>query len=174
MQTNPVRPRTHLIEYVAQYIDKLPEDHEVNQAFGVKLVYKPLQGVGAVSRNVFLFNFPNTADADGGVQLDAPYNAALSRKPALCIVPLSGSAPKYAMGAYEPSFSILCRHEYPGRGYSCCQSLIELLNLRAGVFPQNGLIYAVQSQPSLMYDLPSASSSVFRAMFSVKVAERIR
>lgn len=168
------RVRKHLVEYVAEFLDRLPANHEVNREFGEKLVYQTSMGVGNLERNVFLFAFPNTKDAYSvDDKLDLPYNAGLSRKPAVCIIPLSGSAPRYAMGAYEPGFSILCRHEYHGRGYSCCQSLIELLNLRSRVFPQNGCIFATLSQPILLADLPGNASSVYQALFDVKVAERI-
>lgn len=165
-----------LMEYIAEYLNKLPATHSVNVAFGTKLVYVP-SPIGDEKRNVYLFAFPSTVeselDANMGRQFDIPNNIALSPKPGVCITPAIGGTPRYAMGAWSPSFTILCRNEYHGRAYQCAQELIYTLNLKSQVFPQNGCIFATASQPRLVYSSSGGASSTYAADFGSKVAERI-
>lgn len=167
-----------LMEYIALFFNRLPKDHDINTAFGTKLVYDPALPISDPRRNVYLFTFPSNVesefDAKMGEQFDIGYNVALSPKPGVCIAPTTGGAPRYAMGAYAPGFQILCRHEYHGRAYQCAQEILFTLNLNSQVFPQNGCVYATASQPRLIFSSSGGASSTYAADFAVKVAERIR
>ena len=167
-----------LMEYIALFFSKLPEDHAINVAFGTKLVYEPALPLNDPKRNVYLFTFPSNVesvfDAKMGEQFDIGYNVALSPKPGVCIAPTTGGAPRYAMGAYAPGFQILCRHEYHGRAYQCAQEILFTLNLNSQVFPQNGCVFATASQPRIVFSSSGGASSTYAADFAVKVAERIR
>ena len=176
MSVTPKRAKT-LMECVAEHLDRLPETHPINVSFGVKLRYESKLGTASPDRNVYLFSFPSAKesdkDANYGAQFDIPYNIALSPRPGVCITPRSGGTPHYAMGAWSPSFTILCRSEYHGRAYQCAQELIYYLNLKSQVFRQNGCIFATTSQPRLVYAAAGGAASTYAADFTTKVAERI-
>lgn len=166
-----------LVEYVARWLHNLPETHQINLAFGQKLFFDPSLAIGAPERNIFLFSFPKLVDGAAPPNTfmgSGELNMLAETRPAVCIVPTSGEAPSYAMGAYNPGFLILCRHEYSGSAYSCLQEIIYALTHKARVFPQNGVILARNSQPSLAFGTPGTATHVYQASFRVLAADQIR
>lgn len=164
-------PYKLLVEYVAEALDKLPPCHPANRFFGQKMRYG--RELDVTEQNVYLFSFPANAGKENDNPFDIPYNITLSTKPAVCVVPSGGSAPRYAMGAVDPGFEILVRHTYHGRAMGTAQSLLEHFNLRTQVFPQNGQILATQSQAYHMFSSSGDKFTVYVAPFRVMAAENI-
>lgn len=161
-----------LIEHVAIYIDKLKADHPANKAFGVRLKYARENLYVDPENTIFpyAFSLSESDDAYEAGTLDLHGD----NRPGIAIVPISGERPRYAMDAWTPYFHIDCRHRIVGCAFRCLQYLTYELNLNSRVFPQNGCVFALSSQPTRIYGDPRNNVFVFRSHFRVLVAEPIK
>jgi hypothetical protein len=167
---------TDLILSVADYINKLPDNHRVHRAFGAKLRYYYEESRSNPDNTVFLYNFPlsdeTPPNSEAAYALGIGQDIISSNTPAVAIVPEGGVGPIQAMKAWNPYFSILCRHSLPGCAYRCLYYLMLELNQNARVFRQNGLILAVTSQPATVWN-DRRGLTVYKAAFRVLAAEPI-
>ena len=103
------QPFKTIIDYVAEYISKLPADHHANRAFGARLTYLPEDELAEES-NIFMFRFPasdytwDTADIMGDL-----VDVTTTNRNGICVLPAGGGAPDANMGCYYPYFVIRCR-----------------------------------------------------------------
>lgn len=165
-----------IILYVAEWINKLEESHAANRAFGARLQYLYEQSMTTNDNTVYLFNFPLSASVDANSEaagaLGSHLAASVDNTPALAIVPELSPPPIQAMDAWNYYFSILCRHRLPGCAYQCLYHLTLALNNNARVFPQNGVVFALSSQPATVWD-DRRGLTVYKAMFKAMSAEPI-
>lgn len=184
-----MQPRNNLIDRIARYITRLPHDHPASLHFGARLQHTPFvlrppadpadpdphyPEEDDADNTIFLYRFPveeGRASADYGVPgVDADIYA--SNTAGLCVRPEGGAPPDPAMGTYNPSFSLVCRHEYHGRAYNCLQALIHEFAYNPRALRQNGLILALHSQPALVWN-DRRGISAYIASFRCMVAEAI-
>lgn len=166
------QPFKTIIDYVAEYISKLPIDHAANRAFGARLTYFPEDELADES-NVFMFRFPvsdftmDTADVMGDI-----IDVATTNRQGICVLPAGGGAPDANMGCYYPFFVIRCRHKAAGVAFNTLQALAYELQDNARVFPQNGTIRCISSQPGMVW-ADQQLSYVFQIAFRVIAAEQV-
>ena len=166
------QPFKTIIDYVVEYISKLPADHPANRAFGARLTYFPEDELVDES-NVFAFRFPvsdytyDTADIMGDV-----VDVATTNRSGICVLPAGGGAPDANMGCYYPYFVIRCRHKAAGVAFNTLQALTYELQDNARVFPQNGTIRSLSSQPGMVW-ADQQLSYVFQSEFRVIAAEQV-
>ena len=165
-----------LILYLAEWINRLPEGHRIHKAFGARLRYLYQDSYDDPNNTVFLFDFPLSneipANSEQASALGISQNILTSNTPAIAIVPEGGKGPIQAMDAWNPYFSILCRHHKTGCAYRCLYYLMLELNNNANVFPQNGVVFAITSQPATIWN-DRRGLTVFKAAFRVMAAEPI-
>lgn len=166
------KPRRNIIDYVAMYISNLPKDSPVNEAFGRKLLYLP-EDETADESTVYTYSFPVASDVhvDSDVMGDI-LDVTMSNRQGVCVLPAGGGVPDANMGCYYPYFILRCRHEYRGRAFNVVQELIYELQDNAKVFPQNGTIRCVSSQPGMVW-ADQQLAYCFQTVFRVLSAEKI-
>ena len=167
--------RKDLIAYVCEFVGKLRADHESCAAFGAPLVYTPK--TADTPKNVFAFHFPTSDAATGSVEnisTDAqlPPGTLVSNSPGVLVLPAEGGYTQYSTDTFVYRFDILVRHTYPGSGYQCADGLLHTLHNKCGVFPQNGKIMAVFSQPYNIYN-DGKGLSLYKVAFQALAALRI-
>jgi hypothetical protein len=170
-----MKGESDLIEYVAEWINTLPPHHRVHRAFKYRLKYSGEEMYVDPENNVFLFNFPMSSDDDTSEAAEAigiSPDIVASNAPAVAIVPVHGEYPLQAMNAWNPYFNIICRHHLPGCAFRCLYYLMLELNNNASVFPQNGVVFALHSQPVTVWN-DRRGLSVYQASFRVLAAEPI-
>lgn len=165
-----------LILHIANWINKLKPDHRAHKAFGSRLQYLYEQSLADNNNTVFLYNFPLSVgvstDAESGAALHSPLLAYMDNTPALAIVPEISEPPTQSMNAWNYYFSLLCRHSLPGCAYRCLYYLTLELNNNARVFPQNGVIFALTSQPATIWN-DRRGLTVYKSTFKAMSAEPI-
>lgn len=159
-----------LIEYVAKYIHGLKPNHRANVAFKSRLAYYGDEAYSNPDNTIFPYSFPISEHDD---IIDDGFIGYAENKPAISIVPLGGEPPRYAMNAWTPYFYIDCRHRIIGCAFRCLQYLTFELDQNSRVFPQNGTILALTSQPTRVYGDYRNNVFVFRSSFRALIAEPI-
>lgn len=163
--------RKSIVDYVAEYIGALPDDHPACQVFGRPLVFDVFDEE-ATHVNIFLYRFPIADDAvDADVFGETVVDIISSNRQGLCIVPLTGGYPDAHSGRTSPSFMLRCRHEHAGIAFRTVMELSIELQDNTKVFPQNGVIRSLRSQPGLVW--ASSRMYCYQADFRVLAAETI-
>lgn len=166
------QPFKSIIDYVAEYLGRLPKDHDACRAFGAPFNYIPENELVEES-NVFTFRFPvsdftqDTADIMGDI-----VDVVTTNRQGICILPAGGGAPDANMGCYYPYFVIRCRHKAAGVAFNTLQAITYELQDNARVFPQNGTIRSISSQPGMVW-ADQQLSYVFQTEFRVLAAEKV-
>lgn len=167
-----MQPNKNIIDYVCEYIGKLPKEHPVHAAFGMLLQYIPEDELAAES-NVFAFRFPASDDTDDTADIMGDIvDVVTSNRFGISVVPAGGGAPDANMGCFYPYFVIRCRHRAPGLAYNTLQELAYELQDNARVFPQNGTIRCLSSQPGMVW-ADQQLSYCFQIEFRVLAAEKV-
>jgi len=161
-----------IIDYVATYIDKLDVMHPVNVAFGQKLRFFPRSN--DPNNNIFKFSFPLTQENNQltNIMSDTINLSTLNRN-GICIAPMAGSMPEAFSGQTYPNFVIYCAHlDSEGIAFNTALELIYELQENSRVFPQNGGVRAIYSQPANHWTT-TTGYCCYKAFFKCLVAERI-
>jgi len=163
----------NIIDYVATYLSNLPPDHPINEAFGQKLNFLMDDELN-LDNNIFLYRFPITEYSETTVDIEGvSADIISSERFGICLIPLSGRGINLTDYSTYPAFLCRCRHKLPGRAWRTLEEIIYELHDNARVFPQNGVIYSTQTNPSLLY-ADKRLIYCFQAAFKVIVAERIK
>lgn len=167
-----MQPHKNIIDYVCEYIHRLPKNHPVNTAFGVPLQYVPFDEL-CIESTIFAFRFPASDDAEGAADIMGDIvDVVTSNRSGICVVPAGGGAPDANMGCYYPYFVIRCRHRHAGVAFNVLQELMYTLQDNANVFPQNGTVRCISSQPGMVW-ADQQLVYCFQSEFRVLAAERI-
>ncbi len=161
-----------IVEYVANYIGNLPEDHPACEVFGAKLSFF-MDDEEREDNHVFAYRFPfSNEDIQADVMGDI-VDVAASNRQGICVMPLSGGYPDAHSGKTYPAFVLRCRHAFPAIAYRTLYTLMYDLQDNARVFPQNGTIRALTSQPGLVW-ASSQFAYCYQAEFRSLVAEQVK
>lgn len=158
----------NIVDYIALYIEKLKPTHAAVIAFGAEFVADE----SSPALNVFRFAFPYEPDGQLFNHEGISDHILNTNAQGICISPLGGGQPDPQSGCVSPYFSLLCRHSLSGRAFNTLYALNYELQNNARVFPQNGKILAITSQPSLIY-ADGRSAYVFQLIMKAIVAEPI-
>jgi len=167
-----MQPHKNIIDYVCEYLGRLKVGHPVHAAFGAVLQYIP-EAELAEENTIFAFRFPasddtgSTADIMGDI-----VDVVTSNRTGICVVPAGGGPPDANMGCYYQYFVIRCRHKYPGVAYNTLQEIGYELQDNARVFPQNGTIRCVSSQPGMVW-ADQQLMYCFQLEFRILAAEKV-
>lgn len=163
--------RKSIVDYVADHIGGLPDDHPACEIFGKSLIFD-MHDEEAEHVNVFLYRFPisdETVNAD--VYGDAVTDIVASNRQGICVVPAPGGYPEAHSGRTYPVFLIRCRHQHAGVAFRTVMELLIELQDNASVFPQNGTVRSMTTQPGLVW--ASSQMYCYQAEFRVLAAETI-
>lgn len=159
-----------VVDYVAEYISRLPEDNQVHVAFRDRLYYD--RDESDERNNIWLYRFPHSEGETGMDLMGDVADISYTDKEGLCIRPIGGGRPDPYSEKNSPSFLIHCRHSAPGIAFQCSMAIMQELSNNARVFPQNGTVRCLSSQPEIVWSNTQGAyctQAVFRCIAATTI-----